>query len=493
MSSPTTLRCPAAFGTALALALVTTSPGNAQRPAQHDSSVTTLQQNLPAWMEQGAIPGLSVAVIRNGKTEWIGNFGVADKATARPVNDRTLFNAASLSKTVFAWAVLQLVDEGRMDLDTPLTRYLPDPIIKDPQLEQITARVVLSHRTGFPNWRPDDGELKIFFPPGQRFSYSGEGMVYLQKAVEAIEGKPLNDVMQTLVFTPLGMTESSYIWQPAWAADAATGYNSIGAGSPIFVNTSGNAAASLNTTAHDYALFLEAVLNGRGLKPATLRAMETPQIAVDPSCTNCTTHTANTLSTDLFWGLGWGIEQNASGKYIWHWGDNGIFKAYVVADVNRKAAVVMFDNSDTGLSIANAVVQTVLGGDHPSFAWLRYDTYDSGNMRFTRELATRGAVQSLADFTADIASGKISPSALNAAGFTLLRQKQYADAIAIFQRNVDLHPKSPTLYNSLGEAYVARGDTALAITTYEKELALDPANGNAKDILAKLRSAPAPK
>ena len=164
----------------------------AQAPAQSvsDPSVAALQRELPGWMGQGAIPGLSVAIVRDGTTEWVGSFGVTDKSTARPVDDRTLFGAASLSKTVFAYAVLKLVDVGKLDLDVPLSRYYPERIVDDARLDRITARLVLSHRTGFPNWRPNGGALRIFFTPGERFSYSGEGMVYLQKAVETIEGKP---------------------------------------------------------------------------------------------------------------------------------------------------------------------------------------------------------------------------------------------------------------------------------------------------------------
>jgi CubicO group peptidase (beta-lactamase class C family) len=463
----------------------------AQRPlsASHDSSVRALQRDLPRWMEQGGIPGLSLALVRNGRTEWVGNFGVADRKSGRRVDDHTLFNAASLSKTVFAYAVLTLVDQGKLDLDTPLAHYYSEPVVRDARLQQITARYVLSHRTGFPNWRPDGGELQIFFTPGERFSYSGEGMVYLQKVVETIEGKPLDDVMRTLVFTPLGMTQSSYVWHPEWAADAATGYTTSGEAIPLTRTTRidrSNAAGSLATTAHDYARFLEAVLNGRGLRAATLRAMETPQIAVDPTCTNCTDRVPATLSTDLFWGLGWGIEQNASGKYLWHWGDNGIFKAYVVADVNRRSAVVLFDNSDTGLSVASAIVRTALGGEHPSFAWLHYDTFDSDNMRFARAVASRGA-RAMQDFASEIASGTISEGALNGAGYVLLRDKRYADAISIFRRNVELHPASSNVYDSLGEAYMSSGDTTRAIASYEKTLELDPASGNAKAMLVKLR------
>jgi len=164
-------------------------------------------------MKEAEIPGLSIALVRDGKTYWAQSFGERDVATKAPVMEDTVFNVGSLSKPVFAYGVLKLVDQGKLGLDVPLTKYLLKPYVEgDDRLQQITARFVLSHRTGFPNWRGND-PLKIYFTPGERFSYSGEGMVYLQKVVEQITGKPLNDYMQEAVFAPLGMTSSSYVWR----------------------------------------------------------------------------------------------------------------------------------------------------------------------------------------------------------------------------------------------------------------------------------------
>lgn len=466
----------------------------AQTPAR-PASIATLQRDIPAFMQQGDIPGLSIAVIRDGRTAWIGSLGEANKETHQPVTQRTIFNVGSLSKTVFAYTVLKLVDQGKLDLDTPLTHYVPDRVTDDARLDQITARFVLSHRTGFPNWRADKhGKLPIYFTPGERFSYSGEGMVYLQHVVETITGKPLNDVVDELVFQPLGMTESSYVTKPNLLSDASTAYTSSGKAIPLFQEKGANAAASLNTNAHDYALFLEAVLSGRGLKPSTLRQMETPQIAVDPTCTNCLEHAPKTLSTELFWGLGWGIEKNATGTYLWHWGDNGVYKAYVVADIHRRAAVVMIANSEDGLSIAKPVVEEAIGGTHPSFAWLQYQTYDSADFRFSKHALVHGPDQAMRDFATDIANGKISESTINSLGYSSLGQKDYPEAIVIFKRNVELHPASSNTYDSLGEAYMDAGEIQLAIKNYKKALELDPGSANAKAMLDKLNApvVPAP-
>ena len=469
----------------LALALSHPLAASAQ-----DAQIAKLQQDLPVLMEQSHVAGLQVAVLRDGKTAWLGHYGFADKEAKTPVDDQTIFNIASLSKTVFAYTALRLVDEGALDLDEPITHYLkPEHRFgTDPRLDLITARFVLSHRTGFANWPPDGEKPKIFFTPGTRFSYSGEGMVVLATAIEDKVGKPINQIVSEQTFVPLGMTESSYIAAPALKQHFSRGYDYWGSSVPLFQSATANPAASLSTTAHDYALFLEAILDGRGLTPVTLRVMETPQVAVDPSCTNCLEHDPVRPSTDLFWGLGWGIEKSASGTYLWHWGDNGVYKAYVVVDVTRRSAVALFANDIAGLSIAKAVVTDALGGDHPSFAWLHYDTYDSPSMLFTHEIYAHGPDIAFRNFSAALAGGAVSENTLNDIGYQFLREKKYPDAITIFRRNVELHPRSANTYDSLAEAYMDAGEHDLAVTNYKKSLELNPANGNAKAMLAKLAS-----
>lgn len=178
------------------------------------ATIQQLEKNIPELMKKDGVPGLAIAVIRGGKTTWVHGFGIKEAQSNQPVMEDTVFEAASLSKPVFTYGVLKLVDQGRLGLDVPLTTYLPKPFVAgDERLAKITARIVLSHRTGFPNWPADDGSVSIYFKPGERFSYSGEGYIYLQRVVEQITGKALNDYMTEAVFTPLGMTSSSYVWR----------------------------------------------------------------------------------------------------------------------------------------------------------------------------------------------------------------------------------------------------------------------------------------
>ena len=335
------------------------------------AAVSRLEHDIPGLIKQGGVPGISIAVIRGGKTTWVHGFGVKNEKSGEPVTAETIFEAASLSKPVFAYGVLKLVEEGKLELDVPLTTYLPKPYIEgDERLTKITARIVLSHRTGFPNWRDAD-KLLIYFTPGERFSYSGEGYVYLQRVVEHITGKPLNEYMTEAVFKPLGMTNSSYVWRQDFDTLTATGYDAEGKPADLWKPNEAGAASSLNTTATDYALFVDAILNGKGLKPSTLREMETPQVAIDPQCRICIKKEPKELSKNLFWGLGWGIQRKDGRNSLWHWGDNGAFKAFVMADPKSKSGVVMFANSEKGLEIAKPIVGDAIGVEFLGSGWIK--------------------------------------------------------------------------------------------------------------------------
>lgn len=471
-------------------------PGGALSAAQQSTAPVAmngavegrLATDIPVLMEKAGVPGLSIAVIRDGKTVWMGSFGVRNAETKKPVLTTTQFNVGSLSKPVFAYGVLKLVDAGKLKLDEPLAQYLPKEFTEgDLRFKQITARIVLSHRTGFPNWPGDGKPLTIHFTPGEKFSYSGAGMVFLQKAVEKITGKPLNDYMQEAVFGPLGMKHSSYVWNPALENEVAVGHSVGGTPVDLFKADQANAAASLSTTAEDYAIFLEAVLQEKGLQPGTLREMEAPQIAVDTGCSNCVEGTpSGTLSTTIFWGLGFGIEKTAEGESLWHWGDNGVFKAFFVVRPATKSGVVYLTNSENGLSIGRQILAETLGGEQPAFDWLKYDNYDSPGLSFMRVAFGKGAAAALEEFSKELASGAIPEGTINQTGYGLMGSKKIGEAILVFQKNVELHPGSWNVYDSLGEAYLANGDKELAVKNYRKSVELNPANENGVAALKKL-------
>ncbi|MFL6216015.1 MAG: serine hydrolase [Blastocatellia bacterium] len=442
-------------------------------------------------MSEGDVTGLSLAWIRDGKIYWARGFGLKDAGTKEAIDASTMFEAASLSKPVFAYAVLKMVERGELDLDTPLSKYLPAYLENDERLNLITARRVLSHTTGFPNWRPDGKPLVIMFAPGERFSYSGEGFVYLQKVVEHLTGQPLNDVMRKEVFAPLGMNDSTYIWQDAIASRMALGHSQIGKSLPLRKSSEANAAASLRTTPTDYAKFVIAVVNGTGLKAETVRQMLTPQVKLDEGCVTCLGRKVMKPSTSLAWGLGVGLQHTAQGDAFWHWGDNPGFKNFVIAFPQQKSGAVILTNSDNGLGIIPEIVKEMLGGNSPTFAWLSVEEYNSPGRRLRKAIGMVGVEAAVKQFREERRqhpdSFKANEGRINSLGYQYLRDKKIKEAIEIFKLNVELFPQSSNVYDSLGEAYMENGERELAIQNYQKAIEMNPENQNAIEMLKKLQ------
>jgi len=171
-----------------------------------------LENRILASMDKHSVPGLSMTLIESGDIAWSKGFGVSSSESGDAVTPETVFEAASISKPVFAYAALSLHESGAIDLDAPLDGYLSEPFLEgDPRLSLITMRRVLCHTTGFQNWRREN-PLKIHFEPGERFSYSGEGYMYLQRVVEEMTGLPFETFMKRMLLSPFGMEGSSNVW-----------------------------------------------------------------------------------------------------------------------------------------------------------------------------------------------------------------------------------------------------------------------------------------
>ncbi|HET6255322.1 MAG TPA: serine hydrolase [Puia sp.] len=464
----------------------------AQQPAMPPAkeAIHKLETDIPVLLEKSDVPGMSIALIRDGRLVWSKGFGVSNAVTKKPVTTHTIFEAASLSKPVFAYAVLRLVDEGKLNLDTPLNKYLGNnyDVVGDERINLITARHVLSHTSGFPNWRDNDRTktLLIHFNPGEKWSYSGEGMVYLSKVVEKITGMRFEAFMQKYALQPLGMTASSYIWRNRFDSLKAYRHDELGAlsgrnqpndGKEDTLHDDGNAAASLQTTPEDYAKFIVAVLNGTGLKKATWQQMLTPQVRVNPKY------------PPIAWGLGVGLETMPEGTYFWHWGDNGDAKAYVTAFLPNKSAVVYFADGSNGLAFTREVLDDAIGGEHPALAHLSYDRYNSPSRLLTKAILTKGVADAMKDYREQRArtGDSITEGSMNQLGYLLIRLKKLDAAIAVFTQNTEDHPGSWNVWDSLAEAYMDKGDKDQAVKYYEKSLQLNPDNTNGANQLKKLK------
>lgn len=459
--------------------------------ASVQETARSLESSILRLMREGDVPGLSIVLISNGRISWHRGFGVKNADTKAPISDNTVFEAASLSKPVFAYAVLKLVDSGKLELDKPLIDYLPEPYLADERVRLITARMALDHTTGFQNEVLPGRPLKIYFTPGEKFSYSGEGFLYLQKVVERITSERLDVFMARTVFEPLQMTDSSFVWQDRYEALKANGHKASGAVGQMRKPVLPRSASGLHTTALDYAKFVIAVMNGTGLRKDTMNQMVTAQVRVDETCSNCIERSFGRPSKALLWGLGWGLERTAAGDAIWHWGDNSSeFHNFVIAYPKQKTGVVILSNSGNGFSIIPELVSQITGHSHPAFAWMGYEAYNSPAKLLFKDILQRG-ITAITQYRAlHNTRRKISvlnEAQVNGVGYWLLGKKRIEEAVEIFKMNVEDFPNSANAYDSLGEAYMTKGDKELSIKNYKRSLELNPNNANAVENLRRLQ------
>jgi len=367
--------------------------------------------DLPRLMQALRVPAIGMAVVEQGEVVWARNVGVSNAETRAPVADNTLFEDASLSKPVFAYLVLQLADQGVIDLDAPLVRYRRMDYLADhPWIDLVTARDVLRHSTGLPNWRRDPANETLVpaVKPGTRIDYSGEAIFWLQLVVETLTGESLDESMQRLLFGPAGMRDSSYTWSRELAARSVYGHRAVEDDDPAMppqmlrdtwnaaqiiadrwnkplsswryadaeralpevqaitpkglVNWPGdilaNAAASLRTTPTDYARFMALMVRVPRepwqITEATRTAMLTRQIDVPGRWTDK--------------GLGWNLESTPRGPVFYHSGSNGgIFKNFALGDARGQRALVALTNGGSGNVLYRRVVRAATGHDLLAF------------------------------------------------------------------------------------------------------------------------------
>jgi len=434
-----------------------------------------LEAEIPKLMEAADIPGMSVAVVREGAITWSGAFGVRNRDTNEPVDENTIFEAASLTKTITAAAVLKLVERGELELDRPLAEYLPYPkLAKDERYKKLTARHVLTHRSGLPNWG-----VKFLREPGVLYSYSGEGFLYLGRTVAKITGMSLEEYARKEIFEPLGMTRTSYVWNDLYAANGATGHDRHGFAGRMRKQTKPNGGASLVTTSRNYATFLCAIINNEILEPETIDLMLTPHVRATKW------ENKKEEAEHVSWGFGWGIQPGDTENGFFHWGDNDTLRAYTVAYKGKKEGLIVLANSENLFTVAESLIALALPDKQYAIDWLTYERLDNpermARMSVEKAFLTDGADAGVAKLVEMKSQHPdlFKPTWINELARYLVRREKEAEAEPLFRWMLDSDPKSTSALVGLGRLYFMTGRNKESLEQFEKIQELQPKNRQA--------------
>jgi CubicO group peptidase (beta-lactamase class C family) len=475
-------------GGVIALALALTAP-LAVHAASPDTRAAQADVILRRAIADKRIPGLQVAVVKDGKVVLERSYGLANLQTPVPVTDQTIFSINSITKAFTGVAAMREVEAGRLDLSKPVSAYLSD---LPPTWRAVTIRQLLSHTSGLPNII-DNGSGKMkgateaeawawaaaqppVFAPGERFSYNQTNYGLIQKVINTLNGRPLDATVADPQFAIVGMPRTVFGDSRDVIPGKAAGYgyrypDPAGPGvlKPVYEEFEPlhRAASGLNSTADDMGRWMIAVLDGRLLKPETLRTMWTP--------------VAYTNGQVGQWGMGWEVKQRPDRR---------------VVDMTGGSRAAMFLYPDDGVGV---VILTNLSGAAPEDLIDQIAALYIPGMKLTGVAALRAALEAqgfddapavLARLQREDPAFKPTELELNDWGYRLLTSGKPKQALAVMKIGVALYPESGNAYDSLAEAYQVNGDRAQTVENYRRSLGLDPKNANAAARLKKLEATP---
>lgn len=362
----------------------------------------SLTKKIAELAKAAKVTGAVVSIFNNNELVYQKAVGYKNFDKKDTLTTSTGFYSASLSKTVFAYIVMQLVEQGILHLDTPLQHYLKQPLpdinfkkewrgftdLKgDDRYKLITARMCLSHTTGFPNWRfltekefDEDGKLFIQFTPGTKYSYSGEGLQLLQFTIEQITGRGLEEIAREKLFDPLGMNMTSYVWQKRFENKYCNGHTTTQEVLGKDKEDDAAGAGSMETTAQDYSKFLVAFMKHQLIKEATCNEITRQQVRIKSKQQFGPNRKIDTDEFDkinLGYGLGVGYLESPYGKGIFKEGHGDGFQHYFIFFPDKKTGVLILTNSDNGESIFKELLEITIADTITPWQWENYIPYNN--------------------------------------------------------------------------------------------------------------------
>ena len=360
-------------------------------------SVVEIDNTVNRLMDRANVQGLSLSILNKNQQAYLKTYGFKNIDKNEYLDASTVLYAASFSKAVFGYLTMKLAQEKVVDLDKPLYNYLSKPIEayeyfsdlkSDDRWKLITARMCLSHTTGLPNVRwlhPTTGVLdtlgvmKIYFTPGQKYAYSGEGIKLLQLVIEEITKQSVEELAIEKIFKPIGMTRTGYIWYDRFDDNYATGHLADNTLNPKKKRTTPVAGGSLVTTITDYTRFIEYLMQQKGLDKRIFKEMISPQIEIlsktqFPSITEETT--TENKAINLSYGLGWGLLKCPYGRAFFKEGHDDAWRNYNINFIDKGISIIIITNSANGEFIFKELLETLIGDTFTPWKWEGYFPID---------------------------------------------------------------------------------------------------------------------
>jgi len=378
-----------------ALCLALTLPAAAQDIRRLDGShlsTSEAERFARKTLSDAHVTGAQIAVLDRGRPVWSISYGLRRRDPDTPMDRNSITWAASITKSVFATYVMQLVERGEFNLDLPIAKQLPRPlntyepyrtsaseIVKDAAWPLVTPRMLLAHISGLANFASlePDKKLHLHYKPGSQFLYSGEGINLVQFVIEQQKQKPLDELMQQAIFTPLHMDHTGLIYRKEFGVDAADRFDAAGKFIAKTRRFPARAAGSMTTNADDLSLFVSALFSGKLLKPATMRAMLTPvkqiptlhqfplALAEPPG--------AEAKETGLAYGVGWGLLTHTRfGPAFFKEGHGDGAQNYMICFSKRQTCMILLTNSDNGEKTFRPLLEHILGDTVTPWEWEGY-------------------------------------------------------------------------------------------------------------------------
>jgi CubicO group peptidase (beta-lactamase class C family) len=338
------------------------------------------------------VTGAQIAIVDQGRLVWSYAFGLRRLDPKLPFDRETTLWAASITKGVFATYAMQLVEQGKLSLDRPVAEQLGQPLntfepyreiaselVKDPAWLAVTPRMLLSHTAGLLNFAfiEPDKKMHLHFKPGSRYQYSGEGLNLLQFLIEQQQGKPLDQLMQTALFDPLGMRRTGLIYRAEFESNVADRFDTAGKFRSQTRRFPARGAGSMTSSAEDLATFATALMADKLMKLATRKTMLSPAIPIRtlhqfPTGPNEPEGT-EAAAVGLAYALGWGLlTRTKFGPAFFKEGHGDGAQNYMICFERRKACMILLTNSDNGEQAFRPLLETIFGNTVTPWEWEGY-------------------------------------------------------------------------------------------------------------------------